>query len=58
MVAVGENTKFLLVTFTDNKEPQFEFHGDWNIKDLGHARVGLFRAYKHYMKGVRHERAG
>ena len=53
MVAISENAKFLMVTFNTNKEPQFEFHGAWTVQDLGHTRVGLFRAYKHYMKEVR-----
>ena len=45
--------KALIVTFDKNNEPQFKFNGAWSVRDLGHARVGLFRAFKHYMKEVR-----
>lgn len=49
--------KQLVVSFDKNNEPIYVFTGAWDIRDLGHVRVGLFRAYKHYMKGVRNERA-
>lgn len=45
--------KKLVVSFDSNDEPQFKLTGAWNIKDLGHTRSGLFRAYKHYMKELR-----
>jgi len=45
--------KSLVVSFDSNDEPKFDFTGAWGIKDLGHTRTGLFRAYKHYIKEVR-----
>ena len=53
MGKMAVSDKCLTVTFDGNKEPQYNFIGAWNIKDLGHTRAGLFRAYKHYMKEVR-----
>ena len=57
-IKVTVTEKLLTVRFDDNNEPIYVFTGAWNIRDLGHTRAGMFRAYKHFMKGVRsHERA-
>jgi hypothetical protein len=55
MPVVSEDylTKTLEVSFDNNGEPQFKFVGNWNIKDLGHTRNTIFRAYKRYIKGIR-----
>jgi hypothetical protein len=55
MAVVSEDylTKSLEVTFDNNGEPKFKFAGNWNIKDIGHTRNTVFRAYKHYIKGIR-----
>jgi hypothetical protein len=45
--------KRLVVLFDSNSEPQFEFNGAWNIRDLGRTRSTLFRAFKHYMRQLR-----
>jgi hypothetical protein len=45
--------KALFVKFDAKQEPQFEFRGAWNIRDLGRTRSLLLRAYKHYMRELR-----
>jgi hypothetical protein len=53
MAKMAVSDRSLLVTFDANRQPLFVFNGDWNVRDLIHTRVRLFRAYKHYIKEVR-----
>lgn len=53
MGKMAVSAKALLITFTENAEPQYKFTGAWDIRDLGRTRSTLFRAFKHYMRNIR-----
>jgi hypothetical protein len=53
MAKTESSDKYLQVLFDPNNEPIFKFYGAWNIRDVGHVRGNLLRAYKHYVRDIR-----